>query len=90
MSVHDGTLGRAVLTDASGDRILATGGDVQRAIEIMEECRLSHVEWADWQDEAGEGWAQAVDGDSVGDPEHHRSWVSKYDHVLAVLRGESS
>ena len=63
-----------------------TADEVHEAIATIEDCRQTHVEWADWQ-EATPDWRDHTEPDSPGGPEHHREWVAKYDEVLTVLRG---
>lgn len=63
-----------------------TPADPAEAIAIIEDCRQTHVEWAEWQ-EATPDWRAHVDADAPGGPEHHREWVRKYDRVLDVLKG---
>lgn len=58
------------------------------AIAYIEECRLTHVQWAEWQ-EKNPDWRDEVRPEDPGLPEHHREWIAKYDQVLAVLRGEA-
>lgn len=59
--------------------------DIERAIAIIEECRQSHVDWAAFQ-RSNPNWRDETEPDDVGGPQHHESWVEKYDQVLAVLR----
>lgn len=61
---------------------------VEQAIAYIEECRQTHVNWADWQ-ETNPDWEAETQPRQVGDAEHHREWVEKYDLVLDVLRGAS-
>ncbi len=62
--------------------------DLEKAIEYIEECRESHVLWADWLRRYPEEAVQPAPViETAGDIPFHEEWVRKYDHVLAVLRG---
>lgn len=58
---------------------------VEEAIEIIKECRATHTEWADWQEQTPD-WEDQTPPSKVGDAEHHREWERKYDLVLEALR----
>ena len=62
-----------------------TPDEVAEAIATIEDCRRTHVEWADWQD-ATPDWRDQIEPEDPGLPEHHREWVARYDRVLDVLR----
>lgn len=62
-----------------------TRDDVARAIAMIEESRSTHVDWIDHPEDC-DACRAATAQQLVGDPEHHRRCVEKYDHVLAVLR----
>lgn len=60
--------------------------DVRRAIEIIEECRNIHVQWADFFDaNPDEKTTPAPLAETAGDQVWHRTWVDNYDKVLGVL-----
>lgn len=54
------------------------------AIAFIREARQIHLEWASYQ-EAEPNWEAEVSSSKVGDAEHHREWVKKYDQILEVL-----
>lgn len=60
--------------------------DREEAIAFIQECRQIHVDWADYQD-ANPNWEEETPPSRVGDADHHREWVGKYDRVLDVLKG---
>lgn len=66
---------------------LRDGTARELAIRYIEECRQTHVDWIEWEEESPDELNQATTfGDAGGRTEHHGEWVAKYDHVLAVLR----
>lgn len=60
--------------------------DVERAIAYIEECRMTHVRWADYLRSDADLAADPEPQGPVGGAEVHDEWVEKYDHVLSVLR----
>lgn len=56
-----------------------------QAIEIIEECRLIHMQWTEFQ-ETDPNWKNAILPEDVGMPVYHWDWIKKYDLVLEVLR----
>jgi hypothetical protein len=70
---------------------LPTRRAIARAIAYIEECRKTHVDWAEWVERAPEEAAEPrPQVETGGDAEHHRGWVAKYDHVLSVLRAAAA
>ncbi len=63
---------------------------LEEAIEFIEECQNTHVEWIKYQQEPD--WEEQVReeavSDSVGDTKHHQYCVDKYDIVLSILEKE--
>ena len=59
----------------------------ERAIEIVEDSRQTHVAWLEFQREHSD-WAATTPGTKIGSPEHHERCIEGYDLVLAELRGD--
>ena len=55
----------------------------ERAIDYIEDCRQTHVNWIKAQDA---GWLTPMQTRIGGTKTHHRMWVRRYDAVLAELR----
>lgn len=61
--------------------------DVAAALADMREARENHLAWAAWLDEnRGDEPDTKPLGETIGDAEFHRLWVSKYDRVIELLR----
>ena len=59
--------------------------EIDQAIAAIEESRESHRGWIGHDANSCEQ-CLAEPASSVGDDEHHRACIAKYDHVLRVLR----
>lgn len=59
----------------------------ERAIEVVEHSRQTHVKWLEYQAKYPD-WDRRATGADVGDTEHHQRLIEDYDLVLAELRGD--
>ncbi len=57
-------------------------GSFDRAISIVEEDIAIHKRWKRWQEITPE-WETIASG--VGPPEHHQTWINRYEFVREVL-----
>lgn len=64
-----------------------TPEDIQRAIDVVENSRRTHVEWGAWLKENPDAALEPrPQVDVAGDIAHHDECIAGYDHVLKVLR----
>lgn len=61
--------------------------DLDQAIDAIEESRESHMGWIGHDSASCDKCRSESVSSIVGDDEHHKICIEKYDHVLRVLRG---
>lgn len=61
---------------------------MNRAIEIIEHCRKTHVGWRDYIRDDPD--TTPLEVKIAGDVAHHERCIADYDHVLVVLRSKIS
>ena len=59
--------------------------DIQKAIDIINESRETHVQWLKFQQNTPNWWQQP-NINYVGDEEHHQKCINEYDFVIDILR----
>ncbi len=55
--------------------------DIEAAVAFTAGARQTHVDWLAWLAAGGPQFHSVI-----GDQEHHRQCIERYDHVLAVLK----
>ena len=65
---------------------MITDEEIEKAIEIIEDSRITHVDWIDYIKNYPDDSKQLSPRvETAGDIDHHEAVIKKYDYVISLL-----